>query len=146
MTPYVQRYISADEMLLFETIKSAVVALPDLDLELDEDGKPIVMSCHMLARAVARGFRLKYADGYFYETYRHSWVETRSGNIIDVYPVAMLGGPILYEGGAGSPARALYRKTSAMAISDGKFRAQSFQRSVMRIRAALWRTNHNIVY
>ena len=137
MTPYVQRYIPENEVILFEEISRRIHALPDLDLGKDEDGRLVILSCHMLARAVARVFRLNYCDGYFYQTYRHSWVQTPTGHIIDVYPVAMLGGPVLYDGLSGSPARALYTNTSAMAISNGKFNTKSFRRSIERIRRAL---------
>ncbi len=137
MTPYVRRYIPDDEIVLFEEVSKRIQALPDIDLGVNEMGRPIVLSCHMLARAVARVFHLPYCDGYFHRVYRHSWVCTPTNNIIDVYPIAMIGGPILYDGNVGSPARLLYTKTSAIKISDGTFNTKSFRRSVERIRRAL---------
>lgn len=61
--------------------------MKDPDLGHDEDGMPITLSCHMLARAVASVFDLRVCDGYFGpESYDHSWVLTPQGQIIDTYP------------------------------------------------------------
>ncbi len=137
MTPYVTRFIPEEELALFERVKAAVQEMPDIDLGVDERGRKVILSCHMLARAVSRVFGLEYADGYFCRSYQHSWNVTKDGHIIDVYPVATIGGPLLVDGQVASPARTLYTKTSAKTMSRGRFGQNSFRRSVSRIVHAL---------
>ncbi len=110
MTPYVLSQIPSDEVDLFQKIKLAVNELPDIDLGLDDDGKEIILSCHILARAVAKVFGLKPVDGHFYPNFQHTWLLTPHRHIIDVYPVAILGGPILIDGQLSSPASWIYKK------------------------------------
>lgn len=137
MTPYAQRFVSSEEVALFEKIKDVVTRLPDIDLGENEDKEPIILSCHILARAVAKIFNLKVVDGYFAKYYDHSWLTGPGGHIIDTYPVATLGGPILMDNQRFSPAKTLYQKTSAKRISRGRFSKNSFRRSVRRISRAL---------
>lgn len=127
MRPYVSKFIPQENLELFEKIKMAVTAMPDIDLGKDEEGEEIILSCHILARAIAKLFSLKFVDGYFHPNYNHSWLLTPTGNLIDVYPIAVLGGPILISGAFSSPARWLYKKEN---ISDGLFNKPSFRRSV----------------
>jgi len=110
MTPYARRFVSDEEFELFLKIRELVTKLPDLDLGLDHSGHKIDLSCHMLVRAVATIFSLEFVVGYFTVGYQHSWVLTPNGNVIDVYPVATLGGPILMEANGFSPARNCYLK------------------------------------
>lgn len=103
MTPWVLSRLPNDDVKIFHRIKTSVAALPDLDL-----GKDIEYSCHLLARAAALRFALKCVDGTFAAGWEHSWLESESGNIIDVYPVALLGGPVLLDGSRISPWRRLF--------------------------------------
>jgi len=96
MTPYVTQFIEPYELAQFEEICRVVRELPDLELGFNKDGSRILLSCHILSRAVAMVFELKYVDGFFKPHYQHSWVLNERGNLIDVYPVAMVGGPIMY--------------------------------------------------
>lgn len=132
MTPVVRRYVSDHEAALFERIKRSVDLMPDLDLGLDEKQRPIVLSCHMLARATASVFALQYADGYFLPHFEHSWVFTPSGHVIDVYPIAMLGGPVLID---GAIAKKWYRKEHPKKLWGRKlsFRQASFRRCVRKL-------------
>jgi hypothetical protein len=107
--------------------------MPDLELGVDEDGDLITLSCHMLARAVAKIFPVKVRDGYFAGRFSHSWVETEHGSVIDVYPVAVIGGPFMFEGSSCSPQRIIYMRASARKLSLGRFGKNSFRRSVRRI-------------
>ncbi len=133
MTPYVTKYISGQEIALFEQIRSVVNKLPDLDLGRDNEGQPVPLTCHMLARAVARVFTLRFADGFFYPKYPHSWVLTPDRHIIDVYPIAVIGGPILIEGNMMlSPSKQYYLK-APREIYRGRFGNKEFRRSVNRI-------------
>lgn len=138
MTPYVQQYVSSEEQAIFSQIRQVIALLPDIDLGVDEEGEDICLSCHMLARAVAKVFHLKVADGYFGRFYNHSWLVTPQGHVIDVYPVGILGGPILVDGsGVLSPGRHLYKKANPRKFAKGQFSKNSFRRSVRRITKAL---------
>src|SRR3989344_9680872 len=137
MTPYVKQFIPDKEIVIFENIRCSVLRMPDIDLGKDEEDKLIILSCHMLARAVARVFSLQCVDGYFYPRYDHSWLITLQKNIIDVYPVAMVGGPTMMDGNNGKIARALYLPQSTREISRGRFGRKSFRRAVNKICTAL---------
>ncbi len=98
MTPFVRSLLPEEDINLFEKIRIIVQAFPDnLDLGKDSKNKPVKLSCHILAHALGRPFTLEVKDGYFHPHYEHSWLETRNGHIIDVYPVGILGGPFLIE-------------------------------------------------
>ncbi|MDP3947122.1 MAG: hypothetical protein Q8Q41_00305 [bacterium] len=140
MTPYATRYITEEDLALFAQLRAAIERLPDLDLELDEEGQKIDLSCHMLARAAAKVFPVRVRDGYFAGNYQHSWVETPGGHLVDLYPIAVIGGPIMFEGGLASPQRRIYRRLSARKLSRVtplRFGKNSFRRSVRRIARAL---------
>ena len=137
MTPCAVRWIPQEDIELFLKVKKLVELLPDLDFGLDESGKPVVLSCHILARVLSKHFSLKYVDGHFAGNYEHSWLVTGNGNIIDPYPVAVIGGPVLtsllMDGGVASPARRIYKPTSARKLSRGRFGKASFRRSVRHL-------------
>lgn len=137
MTPYVQRYISQDDLTLFAQIRRTIEQMVDPELGLDEDGKSTILPCHILARAVARVFPVQVRDGYFAGNYDHSWVETSGGHLIDIYPVAVVGGPIMFEGSMASPQRRIYTRASAKKISRGRFNKNSFRRSVRQVAKVL---------
>lgn len=66
---------------------------PPLNLREDE-----LWSCHVIARVVKRNWNLEdwaVVDGYFV-TSQHSWLAWRDV-ILDTYPVASLGGPLLVD-------------------------------------------------
>ena len=138
MTPYAMKHILEEDVLVFEKIKNVISKLPDIDLGVDEKGRKIILSCHILARAVAKVFSLRCVDGYFLPNFCHSWVLSPNGHLIDVYPVAVLGGPILMiEDDGASPIRWHYKKVSTRKISNGLFSRSSFRRSVRRVEFCL---------
>lgn len=100
MKPFVRDLISEKDMALFKKVKEAIMSLPD-DLPLGYNQKQkcdTELSCHILAEAVSRKFALKRTDGKYEPQYSfHSWCQTQSGHIIDVYPCGELtdiqGGP-----------------------------------------------------
>jgi len=74
MRPYAMKYIAREELELFEQIKKAVNNLPDkIDLDVDDEDKEVILSCHILTRAVAKIFCLKYQDGYLYANIEPGW-------------------------------------------------------------------------
>jgi len=131
------RYISEEDLTLFERVKRTVERMREPDLGLDEEGRKIILSCHMLARAAAKVFPVRVRDGYFAVNYQHSWVETPGGHLVDLYPVAVVGGPIMFEGSMASPQCRIYRRLSARKLSAGRFGKSSFRRSVRRVTRAL---------
>jgi hypothetical protein len=58
-------------------------------------------SCHDAAQKFEHYCRSKQINGvvkvtgYFVAGFEHSWCETKFGNIIDLYPVGTIGGPLL---------------------------------------------------
>lgn len=96
MTPYAATRIPAADQELYSQVRNAVLDLPD-NL-LDRNQNPIEITCHMLARAVGYAFKLKWHDGYFVSpSHKHSWLTTPHNNIIDVYPIALIGGPVMMD-------------------------------------------------
>lgn len=140
MTPYVTRYFSLEEVELFRRIRTAVDHFPDIDLGFDTKRKsPVVLSCHMLARAIGKVFKLEVVDGFIYPNYEHSWVLTHEGNIIDLYPVAIIGGPILVEHKTGAgPSRRIYIKADKSEYR-GRFKDRQFLKAVDLIEGELRR-------
>jgi hypothetical protein len=100
--------IPSDDIRLFNRVRHVVTGMSDIDLGEDGEGKKAVLSCHILARAIANIFDIGYTDGRFLN-HEHSWVLTPNGNIIDVYPIAIVGGPFLVDHNS-MVARSLYRE------------------------------------
>ena len=140
MTPYCvsEKHISPEEIELLQKIKLIVALLPDLDL----NGEKI--SCHLLARAIGQIFNLRWVDGYFYPSYQHSWLLTNEGNILDVYPIAIVGGPILVVGPKDcwrAPSRFHYRKKR---LRIGTKRS-SFQKALRQLVREIDKTKTEVV-
>ncbi len=126
MTPYVRQMLTDADVDLFEKIRAVVQALPDIALA---HGRCI--SCHVLARALTQFFRAEYRDGYFFKGYRHSWLITQSGNLIDPYPIAVFGGPVLLYCVPPilSPWRRLYKEARLRDI-EGEISAMDIEKVV----------------
>jgi hypothetical protein len=140
MTPYVARHLTALDIEIFQKVHKLVEGLPDdIDLGSDDRGEKIVLSCHILVRALAKVLNLRYRDGYYHPNYRHSWLLTSDSQIIDAYPVATWGGPFMIDGNDEryTPARWLYLPKSTRVISGGSFSRPWFRRAVRRITRAL---------
>lgn len=142
MTPCATKYFTDSEIKLFSMVRNAVILLPDLDLGIAEmRGEPMIMSCHMLARAIASVYTLKFVDGFVIPNYEHSWVLTPEGNIIDVYPIATIGGPIMLESAEGvGPACRIYIKAEVDEYK-GRFLDEKFLKSVGLIEFELRKIN-----
>jgi hypothetical protein len=139
MRPYVRKKLPNQDVIIFNRIKNAIDNLPNLVLGKDEEGRNIDISCHILARAIAKAFGLRYADGYFCRNYQHSWVLTGQRNIIDVYPVGIFGGPLLISCDINSPTSFLYRRH----FLTKKFKRPSFVRAVKVVTSFIM-LNHNL--
>jgi hypothetical protein len=97
-------YTEGDSTLMSQTEKDILRRIEqmmdhfpdDEDYGTDDKGKPVVLSCHIVVRAVAQalGGRIEVVDGHYFPCFDHSWLKTEEGNVIDVYPVGIVGGPI----------------------------------------------------
>lgn len=127
MRLYMVSMIPGEDLLLFQRIERAVQEMPDIDLGKDKEGMPILVSCHMVARAIARIFpEVACEDGYFIKRgVRHSWLVIKRNPelLIDPYPVALVGGPIMVDRGFFMvPWGSLYIAARLSDLGDGQFR------------------------
>ncbi len=98
MKPGVWNDISKRDRELFAVIEEKVNRFPErVRLWNDKRGRPIELSCHILARAFANVFdELTFVDGRWSSMrFEHSWLVTQDYGLIDVYPVGTMGGPLL---------------------------------------------------
>jgi len=127
VNPHMASLIAEENIILFQKIKQVVEALPDIKLGKDTQGRKARVSCHMIARGLARIFpEVTRHDGYFVRLgQRHSWLTVRNdpGLIIDAYPVALLGGPIMVHCGlVTTPWDHLYIKARLPRLGGQEFR------------------------
>lgn len=117
---YAEKLISATDHLNFLGLASSLLGVSFKDV-----------SCHHVAIAVAMLFPSvgKAEHGRYLKTWEHSWIRTPDGNIIDVYPVGCIGGPLLLDGNHG-PASLLYKVTGENSKPDPK----PFPELIMQIR------------
>jgi len=111
MTPHVLSLLPESDVAWFTLIKPLVADFPDgVDFGKDSHGEKVVLSCHILAHAIGKVLNIWCVDGFFHPFYSHSWLKTEAGNVIDVYPVGILSGPILVHdtGNFASPVKHLY--------------------------------------
>jgi hypothetical protein len=137
MTPFCKSLVSDETLALFTEIRRTVIAIPDLDLGVNEDGERIELSCHMLARAVASVWKVKCVDGYYYPCLQHSWNTMPGRIVIDAYPVYRVEGPSMMVGGFNRLTDHYYFPRPSSKIGLGRFSKPSFRRSVRRIIKAL---------
>lgn len=107
MIPYACGVINKEDQKMFSQIEKIIENLEEVDLGEESGGRKILISCHLLAKALINFFPVEVHDGYFCQKpYSHSWLTTER-SIIDVYPIAVIGGPILIDRTAG-PLRRQY--------------------------------------
>jgi hypothetical protein len=95
MVPYVMRYVSKEDVNEFNEICRLIHRLPNP--VTSSKGEKITLNCHILCRVIGELFSLQVVDGLYNVIYRHSWLLNKKRQIIDVYPVATLGGPLLID-------------------------------------------------
>lgn len=115
MNVYAEDRIHLADQALFKDICAKM-----RNLEIHRD-----TTCHAVAQAVAlRWTELSVRQGLFMSGWEHSWCTTWHGNIIDVYPVAVIGGPLLLDGHDGPWAEAYveigdrFRSVSRLTLSS----------------------------
>jgi len=122
MMPWCERIIEQEDRKLFKKIKKLINRLPDMTFRFDQSGSEIIISCHLLARAVYAVWPEEFIGvrtGYFMDYFDHSWLITARGNVLDIYPVGCLGGPLLYSGLESSPVFLMYRENGGVKITNG---------------------------
>ncbi len=143
MTPYVVSQLPPADIELWKRIRAAVEALPDFDIRNDKDEK-VELSCHILARAVSTTFGLGFYDGFYRSPgFDHSWIVTSSGNVIDVYPIGTLGGPLLIDAFISRELN-LYCPMSLGKVEEHfgkKFNSEWFKKAVVEVRSKLQETS-----
>ena len=127
MRPYMTDLVPAEDLLLFEKIEGQIQKMPEVDLGVNKEGRKVLVSCHMVARALARIFpEVAYKDGYFgRHGQRHSWLRVKRNPklIIDPYPIALIGGPIMVHGGfITTPWDKLYIEAKLTELGGWEFR------------------------
>lgn len=137
MNPFVLKTLPGEEVVLFHKIERLINLLPDFDLK-GEDGEETPLSCHLLAQAIGKRLGLKIETGVYHDIFEHSWLRTRSGRIIDVYPVATLGGPLLIDNRLRLSQ--LYRPTFIRGISRGNSRDKNFSKSLREVERVVKKT------
>jgi hypothetical protein len=137
MKPYILEIISPRDVCIWKEVRDAIEKLPD-DLRLGKKVRRenIVISCHMLARAVGEIWNMAVVDGYFDTHFEHSWCKTINGNIIDVYPVGILGGPLLVDGRTRF-AKTAYSDREVSKTTKRQFKSKWFAHSVQIIEECL---------
>ena len=102
--------ITANHLCVWEDVCRYLRYVPD-----KVDGKPI--TCHQVCERVASQFavELAHVKGKFYG-YDHSWLVFKDDPdvIIDAYPWASAGGPLLLTKTAASPWQYLYKSDAEM--------------------------------
>ena len=89
---YAERRLPSEDVRLFREVEAKLRRV-----RIDDS-----ISCHVVATAVRDVWPiLKMKSGRFMESWQHSWLMTPNDNIIDVYPIACVGGPLLIDGQAG---------------------------------------------
>ncbi len=98
MKPYALSIIEPEDVGTYSRVSSIVSNIPELTfLGEDNRGRPVVLSCHILARACSKFFGLKLVDGHFIPNFQHSWLETSNRHVIDVYPIGICTAGLLIE-------------------------------------------------
>jgi len=106
LDPHVLEYIPEEDLRLFARICSVVEKLPNHDFgdpNLKQYKIKNAISCHILARALASFFPVGVASGLIQNCWEHSWLITKNGFVIDAYPVALYGGPVIVDARSCSP-------------------------------------------
>lgn len=150
MTPDVKKYIPDKVFEKFQKIRKIVEEMPDVDLGHDKNGEKIIVSCHMVAKALAVISGFKVCDGYFGypDSYRHSWLEASCKFVIDVYPWAIYGGPILVFKDVLSPWFKIYQDSCECQAKKYRteFRGKEFRAHCRLVLAAARATAKRLGY
>jgi hypothetical protein len=99
MITYTERVLAPpQDFELFRSIRETMSQAAIYPLIID--GHEIEFSCHMVADALSQIYspQVGVERGFYLSGYKHSWLRTEHRNIIDPYPIATIGGPLLIDG------------------------------------------------
>jgi hypothetical protein len=141
MKPYAASLIDQETTDLFKKIEKIVQKLPEVKLEGFIFGEKTIISCHMLCRALAHFYPVNCKDGLFGGYMEHSWLSLKLEKfIIDPYPIACLGGPILIDNRfINVPWRSLYVETRI-----ARLRGNLFKENTSRVIKAVGQTKERM--
>ncbi|MBU0546712.1 hypothetical protein KJ735_00830 [Patescibacteria group bacterium] len=139
MKPYACSVVPREDLFLFSQIEKIIQEMPDIDFGKNKKREEIFLSCHMIVRALARLFPLEIKDGFFGSN-THSWLITKNGLIIDPYPVAVVGGPILIETRFITVWKSLYKETSLSRSTLSGLNGADFLKNVDRVTKIIQQT------
>ncbi len=135
LKPHACLSLSTEELALFHKIDKILQEMPEIDLEKNKKGEKVILSCHMITRALAKFLPVEYKDGYFGNFNQHSWLVTKERLIIDPYPVAVVGGPILIDTRFITGWSSLYQEASFSKLTNSLF-----QKSVEKVTEVVCQT------
>ena len=101
MKVYAEQVCNPKCIEIFKQIKQLIDSVDTFPVPAEHD-----VSCHELCYAIKEIYptQLRIETGYFLPRFKHSWLRTLPqgeptpyDNLIDVYPVGMIGGPMLIE-------------------------------------------------
>ena len=113
MDTHVLEYIPDEDLRIFKNIRLVGDKLPNHDSgnpRLKDYKIKNMLSCHLLAKALEHFFPVRAESGFIYDKWEHSWLITRGGFVIDVYPIALFGGPVIVDASECSPWSRFYNQ------------------------------------
>lgn len=117
MKSYAEKVVPEKYLNLFRRIEIVLQRMPEIDL-----GEAGSISCHIICAALADLFPVSHRSGYFGGLNEHSWLVMGS-LIIDAYPVAVVGGPILVDARYITGWSNLYKEAYLPVLSKTSFLA-----------------------
>ena len=135
MTPHAAEIAPPEDLSIFYRIKRIVQELPDLKFADAAGHSDIPLFCHLLCRGLSEFFPVKVQAGWLMEAWEHSWLLTRNGLVIDPYPVAAIGGPLMLDTRYITPWTEMY--TQAVFGCFLEHRSPFFLANVSRVAAAI---------
>jgi len=111
-------HIPRGELVVFSKIQKVVPRILKIKLVKDQPGK----TCHLIVRVLNKFFPVEYRDGFFGER-KHSWLVTKTNNLIEPYLIDAIGGPIFIVIVPASPWLSLYKECILPELGDVRFLA-----------------------
>ena len=118
---------------LWQEITSILNRLPEIDFGIKNGfGQKINFSHHVLPRAFAAVYNIRFFDGTCHTFFSHSLLQTNYDNIIDLCPPRTLGEPLLILGELISVIKSSSDYFNRSSIHQGRFETPEFQNLIIR--------------
>lgn len=124
MKPYASKFVVFSDWVTYLAVCKMMERIPkSISFQTKGKKKRIVVTCHLLVRALAQILEIDFKDGLFAEGYQHSWLVLPSRWIIDAWPVGIMSasGPLLVDASPDritAPGRALYKAQRIKGLSS----------------------------